>query len=177
VPILINIQRAIATMLAAVLVLLLGSVAGSSALAQVMPSDRDMVAAAGQPHAYVISTNSVYANVHHTDFLWSIGGRATAAARARNYIHNFTSSDSCWRSKELCTIQIFNGDRYRVYHFHTSGSCTVFGLDNFSGLWDTHNWDTRMAIWLDQGGKEIGWYAPYRHDAVNWTPVWRIRIC
>jgi hypothetical protein len=158
----------IGAVLTTAVVVLFSLVAGSSAMAQT-PSDRDLVAAAGQPHAYTI--NGADAEVHHRDFMWSTSGRSAAAIRANTYVHD---SSGCGSGRDsLCTIQIFNGDRYRVYHFE---DCGLFGLDNFTGLFETHNWQPRRASLIKVDGNEANYWSG-RADAVDWTPVARIRTC
>jgi hypothetical protein len=139
--------------------------------AKASSEDRDVVVAAGQPHAYTI--NGAGAEVRHIDFLWSLGGgRPRAGEWARDYVHR---GDFCFRGN-FCTIQIFNNDRYRVYYLQ---GCGLFGLDNFTGLFDTHNHRSNTVHLLGPGGNAdiLSRYAPDRDDPVNWSPVWRIRTC
>lgn len=162
-------QRIFVASLAAAITLLLSLVAGSTAAAQ-PPPDRDMGVTAGQPHAYKIN-GSQTARVEHSDHMWR-GDKAAAGRSARKQVHD--PNGYCARSGSLCTIQNFNGDRYRVYHFR---GCALFGLDNFTGLWDTHNWQSRTAFFLDQNGAKHAEYWSGRASNVNWSPVWRIRTC
>ncbi|WP_258563107.1 hypothetical protein [Streptomyces phytophilus] len=155
--------------LAAAITLLLSLVAGSTAMAQ-PPPDRDMRVTAGQPHAYKISGDRD-AYVNHRDFFWN-GDKSGAGRKARDAVHN--PYGVCGAYDNLCTIQTFNNDRYRVYLFH---GCARFGLDNFTGLWDAHNWQPRTAFFLEQDGTKHAEYWSGRDTPVNWTPVWRILTC
>lgn len=159
-----------AVTLAAVVALFVSLVAEPSATAQA-PSDRDSVAAAGQPHAYTISGNGW---VNHRDYLWSEHGRSRAGYLARHVVHN--SRVTSWCVSAFCTIQIFNGDRYRVYRFDATG-CTLWGLDNFGGLWDAANHNGTSMIFLNQDGSVHANYWSGRDTPVNWGPIWRIRHC
>ncbi|MEU5884518.1 hypothetical protein [Spirillospora sp. NPDC047279] len=165
-------NRVIVMTLTAAFGLLLSLVAGLPAAAQTS-SDRNSVAAAGQPHAVPVAGGG--RDVHHVDFLWSLeGGRSAAAAYARDYVHALNGRGQCDDHDDLCTIQIFNNDRYRVFHFH---GCGVFHLYDFTGLFDTHNHRSSTAIWLSQNYSEIGWYTGGMRAPVDWGPVHHIRTC
>jgi hypothetical protein len=168
--VLIGLRPVLTAKLVAGVTLLLGLFPGGPALADVA-QDRDALAPAGQPHAYLIE-GSEYAGVTHRDFMWHTEGRHIAAVRANGYVHD--DMGSCSITLNMCTVQIFNNDRYRVYHFD---GCALFGLDNFTGLFETNNWQLVAARFFDVRGTFIGRYWSGRADPVEWSPVEYIRTC
>ncbi|MGW1213782.1 hypothetical protein ACWD5F_29610 [Streptomyces sp. NPDC002499] len=117
-------------------------------------------AVAGDPSANPRSGGTV--RTKHFD----LGDAGASAARA--WVHN---RNSC--GDAFCTIQWTAGG---YLAFGLSG-CDTFDLHNFRGLFDAHNHGSLTVTFLNQWGKEIGWYTGGMHDPVNWGPVWAVRTC
>jgi hypothetical protein len=101
----------------------------------------------------------------HADFYFN---QPNAAARARDWVH---SAASCGNS--FCTIQSYNGDRYRAYKLT---GCTVYDLDNFFGTYDSHNHGTLDVKFRDDSYDVLATYWGGRADAVDWKPVGKIEL-
>jgi hypothetical protein len=130
-----------------------------AAAAEVQPTGPTAFAAGGSGDARALAGRVII-----TPYPPGAGG----AQAARDHVHTRSRCGDAF-----CTIQS-DGTRYLVFAF---SGCDRFYLENFRGLYDSHNHGSLSVYFYGADGQFLANYWGGRSDRVLWDPVYSLQTC